>query len=371
LFISERFPPQRGGVATSALRHARGLAPQLDRLDVLHLTADLPAGYVNACEHAAGDGCFTVHSVGRLKRDDESLQLLETVAAGLISYYHHNIIHGFYAVGAGTVAAVIAAQRGLPCVISVRGNDLDRSIYQASRAPLLDTTVRLATRILCVSHELRHKINTLWRRDDAEFVANSVDAAVFHPAVAERPRADGVTLGFFGEMRFKKGMHPLVAALEHIDARLLLVGGVRADEAAEYQRLRTTFRTAAQRITEVKYCRDEDALRDLYHRCDLVVCPSLWDGMPNALLEAMACGRPCLARRVGGIPDLIEHGKTGWLAAPTDDFGESISAVLQLSIAEREAVGRRAREHVLAHHAPADEIAAVLDVYREAISQRI
>jgi glycosyltransferase involved in cell wall biosynthesis len=64
--------------------------------------------------------------------------------------------------------------------------------------------------------------------------------------------------------------------------------------------------------------RDED-LAALYSAADVFVAPSLQDNLPNTVMEALACGTPCVAFDIGGMPDMIEHRKNGFLATPHDD----------------------------------------------------
>ncbi len=59
--------------------------------------------------------------------------------------------------------------------------------------------------------------------------------------------------------------------------------------------------------------REEERLALLYSACDLFVCPSRADNFPNTILESMACGTPTLGSAVGGIPELVRTGQTGWL----------------------------------------------------------
>jgi glycosyltransferase involved in cell wall biosynthesis len=118
-------------------------------------------------------------------------------------------------------------------------------------------------------------------------------------------------------------------------------------------------------VVELPYETDPERLAGLYAAMDLFVFPSLWDGMPNALLEAMACGRPCVATAVGGMPEVIEEGVSGWLVAPErlDGFGEKVIAVLDDGPA-RKRVGRAARLRVEAAFAPEREREALLAVVR-------
>lgn len=66
---------------------------------------------------------------------------------------------------------------------------------------------------------------------------------------------------------------------------------------------------------------DEGVMAALYSASDVLVCPSRRENFPGVVAEALACGLPCVAFRVGGIPDLIEDGRTGWLAEPYDTDG--------------------------------------------------
>lgn len=61
---------------------------------------------------------------------------------------------------------------------------------------------------------------------------------------------------------------------------------------------------------------DDEVLAAVYSAADVFVCPSREDNLPNTVAEALACGTPCVAFAVNGLPDMIEHRKNGWLAKP-------------------------------------------------------
>jgi glycosyltransferase involved in cell wall biosynthesis len=89
----------------------------------------------------------------------------------------------------------------------------------------------------------------------------------------------------------------------------------------------------------------------LYHRADLCVLTSDYEGTPNVLLEAMASGVPVVAMKVGGVPEIVQHGETGLLVEPGDLDG-LVMALKQLAEdpARRAQMGRRACSFMREHH---------------------
>ncbi len=71
-------------------------------------------------------------------------------------------------------------------------------------------------------------------------------------------------------------------------------------------------------------------LIDAYHRCDALLFPSRFEGLPHAPLEAMACGKPVIAANSYSLPEVVEDGETGILC-PRDDIGTFVSACRKLA----------------------------------------
>jgi glycosyltransferase involved in cell wall biosynthesis len=92
---------------------------------------------------------------------------------------------------------------------------------------------------------------------------------------------------------------------------------------------------------------DDIALSVLYCAADVMVVPSKQENLPNTIMESMACGTPVVAFRIGGIPDLIEHGQTGYMAEGFDtaDLALGIKWTLEQSGADW-SLGKNAREKV-------------------------
>lgn len=91
----------------------------------------------------------------------------------------------------------------------------------------------------------------------------------------------------------------------------------------------------------------------LYQEADILVLTSDWEGTPNVLLEAMASGLPVVATRVGGVPEIVRHGETGFLSDAQDESSlENWVLKLITAPALRKEMASRAREYVLKNHSP-------------------
>ena len=85
---------------------------------------------------------------------------------------------------------------------------------------------------------------------------------------------------------------------------------------------------------------------DLYNAVDLFVIPSMEDNLPNTIMEAMACGTPCVGFDVGGIPEMIDHRQNGYVAEykNADDLANGIRWILEE--ADLEILSTNARKKV-------------------------
>jgi glycosyltransferase involved in cell wall biosynthesis len=120
------------------------------------------------------------------------------------------------------------------------------------------------------------------------------------------------------------------------------------------------------------YTSEPSLLSLLYSAADFLVLPSLQDNFPNVALEAMACGLPIVAFAAGGIPEMIDDGKTG-LLAPVGDLQALTQAMEQLlaNRDERAAMGHEAVSRVRRHYTIAQQAESYLQLYRELLAQRI
>ena len=116
------------------------------------------------------------------------------------------------------------------------------------------------------------------------------------------------------------------------------------------------------------YLSDERSIAMAYAAADLYVLPSLEDNLPNTVMEAMACALPVVAFRVGGLPEMIEHKRTGYLARFKDaaDLAEGIRWVL--ADADAAALGQAALRKVAQNYSQQSVAMRYIEVYNELIA---
>ena len=278
---------------------------------------------------------------------------------------------------ADVVGRVLARAAGVPAVVSsVRATNVDKAAWQF----LMDrATAPLAHRIIAVSSATRDfaLAHEGARPEQTVVIPNGIDLDGLEPgrgrqeARAELGYSEGdFVVGAVGRFHEQKGHAYLVDAV----ARL----------APDYPRLRAFFvgygplesRMRAQiarsglegRVRLLGY--RKDAAR-LLAAMDAFVLPSLWEGMSNALLEAMAMATPVVATGVDGNLEVVENGRSGILVPPRDSAALA-SAVRRLMDSPKgaAAMGRRARERVARDFSLRNTTDAYLDLYEELLARK-
>jgi glycosyltransferase involved in cell wall biosynthesis len=119
------------------------------------------------------------------------------------------------------------------------------------------------------------------------------------------------------------------------------------------------------KIHNLGILRTEDSLLNLYNSCDVFALPSLEDNLPNTVMESMACGVPVVAFRTGGIPEMIDHLKNGFLAEylSSSSLAEGIRFILTSELTKEMQI--HAREKIEKEYSPA----AIAERYRNIYSQ--
>ncbi|MBK8011606.1 MAG: glycosyltransferase family 4 protein [Deltaproteobacteria bacterium] len=370
LIVAERVEPKRGGLAVATSRIARHAVEAAMSVHIVYPSKEVAPGLSGRREREG----IVHHPVGVSGRLDEDFMALHHHTLAIARAARADVIHGIYATRPGWVAATVGCELSIPSVVSLRGNDLDRGLWRSDELPFLRGALTTASAATGVSRALCQRASAIFGRP-VEHITNAVDVERFRPEARDPSLVASLELqgleviGFLGELRAKKGMRFLLPAFDALRARrdvaLLLMGGVRDDARDAFLAFQRMAPEASARVRVIDYVRDPDRLSRLMALCDLMVFPSLFDGTPNALLEAMAAGRPILATDAGGQADLVEHGVTG-AVLPIDRLDvlpDAIDEMLDLDSAERAAMGTRARAFVTEHHGLEDERRAYQDLY--------
>lgn len=118
-------------------------------------------------------------------------------------------------------------------------------------------------------------------------------------------------------------------------------------------------------VKQFGFVGSDQTLAGLYSSVDLFVCPSRIDNLPNTILESMACGTPVVGSNVGGIPDMVHSGRTGWLY--DDNNPQACANALQVALLSKEQWSRYAencRALIAADFSIEKQTASHLELYR-------
>ena len=271
-------------------------------------------------------------------RFSQSVPELATRAIGIADLIH---CHDWM-----TVLAGIALRQmwGRPLVFNVH-------LPQPARPNLYLENLGLAVADLVIVNSEAVRREVLARRIPirrVEVVPNGVDLARFTPA-ADWPADDGSIL-FVGRLVAQKGVDVLLRAFSVLlrrcpQSRLVVIGD---GDLELYLKRVARHLGLPNRVSFVPW-RTGEALVERYQRAQMVVMPSYYEPFGIVALEVMACGRPVVASRVGGLTEIIEHGVQGYLA-PVGDHLELARYMAGLvgDVALRQTMGQAARERASA-----------------------
>jgi glycosyltransferase involved in cell wall biosynthesis len=374
--FSEKYTPDIGGLAISTERLAQSLDSARHQVHVFAPTTNLLAAETRTL---CSDGILVTRFGVRKRIDDTLVDWFE-----LLTKEHKrepfDIIHAYFLTQAGFVAAYTGKYLNVPSVVSARGNDLDRAVFDPSRAAHILYALQHASVVTTNTNELAKKATALVPGLEVTVIPNGVDPENFKPLPRNTALAESLRLinrgklentirviGFAGELREKKGLRPLLRAYAQVNkinpATLLIVGDVRAGEDKQFlEDFKLSHPNVQIILTGFVSHKDLPAY---YSLMDIFVHPSLRDGLPNALLEAMACERAVIGTSVGGISDAVIDCKSGRLVS-TNNAEELANAIEGLLTNEslRKDLGRASRQTILGMFTLQSELNGNLAVYQ-------
>jgi glycosyltransferase involved in cell wall biosynthesis len=182
-------------------------------------------------------------------------------------------------------------------------------------------------------------------REKIHFIPLGVETELYRPPLQRESHPPLIL--FVGRLDASKGLDLLIAGFarfrqRHPDARLVLVGGSQDYSPVEAQVREWIAAYGVEEAVEMTGLLPREAILPYYQRADVFVLTSLWEGLPNALLEAMACGLPAVATAVGGLPSVIQNDQNGYLLTERDP--EQLAACIERAWQNRERLGEGARK---------------------------
>ena len=222
----------------------------------------------------------------------------------------------------------------------------DRNSLQAQSARTQEARLFTgADRVVVTTPAMRQTVIEHYRLPEGKVtvIPNYVDTGLFAPNLNGASRPDRIC--FIGRLEEEKNLFALLEAVRGLDLELLMIGnGGLLDDLAtwvEAENIRVQFLGNLPNT----------ALPQHLNSSGLFILPSLYEGHPKALLEAMACGLPVIGTDVPGIRELISHRETGYLCGASPD--ELRVAILEvLGNADlRTRMGRNAREFIVGNFA--------------------
>ena len=263
----------------------------------------------------------------------------------------YDAVHVHWVVPNAAMIVDIVRSHGAPLVVSLHGSD----VFLAERLALARHLARRAFSAAgavtaCSSDLMRRAIVLGAPPARTRTVPYGVDSSFFSPGTAEGAirarlglRPEAVFVLAFGRMVAKKGFADLVDAAARVAGIQVVIAG--SGDLRDALEARTRERGAPVLFPGAL---NRGSIAAALAAADVVVVPSIVDeagnvdGLPNALLEALAAGRPLIATRVGGIPDVVEDGVNGILVGEKDPAG--LAAALERLVREPETRARLGAE---------------------------
>lgn len=336
LWLTENYPPQRGGMAQSCDRIVDGLRKRGFVIDIVHfINRGIPYQRVQQL-----NGTYMSVPV------DESESHTLNCAWNFMKDQQPDAIVCFGGYLPVLAAPVFAAWLRVPLITMIRGNDFDSAIFTPRKRDVLKDAITASSKVTVVSRDKTEKLVRLYPMADVLYIPNGIDCLTWTPSASEVAFAatwktehcsDRICVGLFGELKAKKGVKLFIESMLHTEIlnriHFLLIGTLTDD-------LSTLLSDNSCSFSHYSFL-DRYELIKYFLCCDVLAIPSLYDGMPNVLLEAGALGVPVIASRVDGMKDLIRDSENGLLFEPGNAAScrKAVFDFLERSPSQRKVLG--------------------------------
>jgi N-acetyl-alpha-D-glucosaminyl L-malate synthase BshA len=232
-----------------------------------------------------------------------------------------NLVHSQgVSIGMGIPGVLAKKFLRIPSVVYGQGSDI--YLPRLFKELVLKLVLRNADAVIALTGDMKGQVQKIWKRD-VFVIPNGIDLGRFDKLPRDEMRvklqakADDRLIIFVGRFRPEKAVKYLIEALAIVrqkdqSVRLLLVG--EGPEEDNLKQLVRQFNLGD--CVEFAGQIPNEQVPQYLAAADIFILPSLSEGFPNVVLEAMAVGLPVVASRVGGLPEIIEEGENGFLVEP-------------------------------------------------------
>ena len=386
--VSYEFPPSGGGEAT----YVSGLANGLTKMghEVTLLTPHDP-------HVGASDRAFRIVPIGPGRPPLRGAGFLSEVGAKVSSLARGgqvDVVH----VAFDYPTFFVRLDRTVPCVATVhhlhkvealsmlpfQANALQKGILLLKGSILTSlegSLVRQCSAVIAVSRFTAESVrrHLAVKAGRISLVQNGIDASEFEDGNPERFRREFPRLGekivlFVGRLERSKGLDYLIPAFASVNSRVegatLAIVGSGSESYVNELKARARAVGVGDRVFFTGRI-SQRLLVDAYAASSLVVLPSLMEGFGLTVLQSMAAGKPCVATRVGAIPEIVRDGESGLLVNPADprELGDAIARVL-LDPGLATALGRKGKETVRSDYTLETMVRRTVEVYKGLMAGR-
>ncbi|MFC2028124.1 glycosyltransferase [Chloroflexota bacterium] len=243
-----------------------------------------------------------------------------------------DLIHAFWTIPTGFVSALSRGKT--PLVTSLMGSDLNVFGRGLIAKPIIRYPLKKSTRLIAISNDLKLEAIELGANaDKISVMSDGINLNTFHPMDKKALRQklglpDRLIVLFVGSLFRIKRVDRLIRVSANLskefDFRILLIGDgperPGLEELVEQLGLK-------ERVTFMGFISHHD-VPEYTAAADVFVLPSETEGLPKCVREAMACGIPIVASNVGGLPELITNGETGFLANDETEMENGLRQVM-------------------------------------------
>lgn len=279
-----------------------------------------------------------------------------------------DILHAFHAFHAGATAREVAHQLNRPYLITLTGSDL----FDPAFRDHADTTqaIKDAAAVTCFDPLMAALASRSFPLAATKLTVIPQGVEPFPEARPLKRPADAIVILLPAALRPVKGIDwaidqlaPLVRELPKLE--LWIAGGTLDTDYVRLIQSKTAALPWVKMLGEVPH----QEMGAVYATADVVLNSSLFEGgMANTLLEAMAMGKPVMARDIPGNRSLIQHGETGWLYESGEQLCQLLRSFAQQPGLSR-TIGLAAQTHVLDNFSPDHEASALVQLYNRLVRQ--